>query len=143
VTKYNVDVHVVKHPDNYEEAPFKLSVPNHIILYQRSDFNQKELLFKIEDIQPDIIICSGWTDKSYLSICKKFRKKIPTVLCMDNKWQGTLRQIIASHLSPLFFHNRFSTIWIPGKPQYTYAKKLGFNQDNIITGMYSGDVDLF
>ena len=62
---------------------------------------------------------------------------------LDNQWKGSIKQRIATALSPAFLLKRFSHIWIPGKPQYEYAKRLGFKEQNIINGVYSADVNTF
>ncbi len=138
----NVEVHVVRYPVN-KEAPFQFDFSGKIKLYERNEFSKDQLLLLAESITPDIIVCSGWVDKDYLFICKKFKKKAITILTIDNHWRGNFKQRIASFISPLYLLKRFSKCWVPGDLQYEYALKLGFKKEDILTGFYSCDFDLF
>ena len=71
--KPNAEIHIVKWPVN-QEAPFDFSFPENIKIYERNSFNAKSLWELTQKISPDIIYCSGWVDKDYLSVCKNFRK---------------------------------------------------------------------
>ena len=97
----------------------------------------------VEKISPDIIYCSGWTDKVYLKICGIYKSKIPTVIGLDNQWKGNIKQRIACLISPFYLLKKFSYAWIPGILQYKFAEKLGFNKNRIMSGLYCADVELF
>lgn len=140
--KAGADVHVVHWPVN-KEAPFQFDFGSHISFYPRRNYNGGELFQKVDSINPDIIICSGWLDRTYLKICRKYFKKIPTVLALDNHWVGNLKQKLASLISPFSLLNRFSHCWVPGDLQFEYARKLGFNAKDIYKGFYCADVDSF
>ncbi|MGZ4099126.1 MAG: glycosyltransferase family 4 protein, partial [Bacteroidia bacterium] len=135
-------VHIIRWPVN-KEAPFQFEFPEGIKVYDKDNYKRNQLSQLIQEINPDIIICSGWIDKDYLNIVKSYYKKIPTVLACDTHWTGTLRQHIASLLSPFFLKNRFSHAWVPGEPQYNYVKKLGFSTGNIYKGFYCCDLEKF
>ena len=140
--EYNVTIHVIRYPVN-NEAPFVFSLQQKINLYNRKDYQGTLLFNLIDKLNPSIIICSGWIDKDYLRICKKYYKTIPTVLTLDTHWRGSLKQHIASFLSPFVLKNRFSNAWVPGAIQKKYAKKLGFKDSEITLGFYSCDVEHF
>lgn len=139
---YNIEAHVIRLPIN-AEAPFKFAQDDNIKYYERVNYNKEQLLDLVISIDPDFIFCSGWMDKSYLNICKKFRSKIPTVLAFDNPWIGSIKQHIASVTQPFIFSNIFSHCWVPGKPQVKFAHRLGFKKENVFEGMYSADDALF
>src|SRR6185437_13333722 len=140
---YNVNVHVVRYPVN-NEAPFLFNdTDNKIVLYNRKNYSKNELLKLIKNINPNKIICSGWIDKDYLRVCKKYSKKIPTVLTLDTHWRGSFKQYLASFLSPFLLKNKFSYAWVPGIIQKKYAKRLGFKDNEITLGFYSCDFDYF
>ena len=142
IENYHVNVHVIRYPVN-NEAPFSFSAQQKINLYNRKGYNLASLLNLIEKINPSIIICSGWIDKDYLKICKRYVKKIPTVLTLDTHWRGDVKQQLAVVLSPFLLKNKFSHAWVPGNIQKQYAKKLGFKEHQITLGFYSCDVDYF
>jgi glycosyltransferase involved in cell wall biosynthesis len=124
------------------EAPFQFDFSG-MTVCEKNDFRENELLTYVFELNPDIIICSGWMDKDYVKICKHFFGKIPTVLTLDNHWRGGIKQRIAQLASPFYIRTVFSHAWVPGSPQYQYARKLGFKVANIKTGFYSADVNLF
>ncbi len=135
-------VHLVRWPVN-KEAPFEFDFPEGLKVYERDDYNSASLLELAIEIAPDIIVTSGWVDKSYLKVCRHFKGRVPTVMSMDNHWLGTARQQVMRLLAPWLLHRCFSHAWVPGRPQKEYALKLGFKADKIQTGFYSADVPLF
>ncbi len=138
----SVEIYVVRWPVN-KEAPFEFKLSPAIKMYNRMDYTTAQLAQLIVSIQPNIIYCSGWMDKGYLSICKQYRSKIPVIVGFDNQWKGTVKQWIVVLLCPFKIRNHFSHCWVPGSLQYTYALRLGFPKSNILTGFYSCDVDFF
>ena len=137
----DVEFYVVRWPVN-KEAPFKFEL-NSAYIYERNDFTNEQLLELANTINPDLIISSGWMDKGYVNVCKHYKGKVKTVLALDNHWFGNARQKIATLLSPFIVKNKFSHVWVPGKPQRQFAKKLGYKSSEISEGFYSADVDLF
>ncbi len=138
----NTNVHIVRYAVN-KEAPFSFDETGNLHFYDRNNYDEKQLIELAKKIKPDAILCCGWIDRAYLRVAKQWHRKIPTILLSDNQWIGTLKQHIAAKLSPFYLLNRFTHIWIPGKPQYRYALKLGFRNDNILTGFYSADFEHF
>ena len=127
---------MIRWPVN-REAPFQFSNPQAIKLYNKNDYSYSELQNLVNQINPNVIICSGWIDKDYLKISKLYYHKIPTVLTCDTHWRGTLKQQLAVLLSRFTLLKIFSHAWVPGKAQKTYVEKLGFKKDKIHLGFYS------
>jgi len=139
----NVDITVIRWPLN-QEAPFDFSFSEQISFYDRGDFRSNEkLLDFVTQLNPSLLYCSGWIDKGYLTVCKRFRSKIPVVVGFDNQWTGSLKQQIARVVSPFKILNHFSHCWVPGDLQEVYARKLGFKKEQILTGFYSCDFGFF
>ncbi len=138
----NAEVHVVKYPLN-AEAPFRFSEIENCTYYDRSSYDDVNLLELCKNIRPDILVISGWVDKDYMKVARHFKGKIPTVLSMDNFWLGTPKQYALRIISPLYLKRIFSHVWVPGQPQVEYAQKLGFACRQIMTGFYSADVALY
>ncbi|HEX8514884.1 MAG TPA: glycosyltransferase [Bacteroidia bacterium] len=137
-----LEIHIVRWNVN-AEAPFNFSFSSDIFIYNRTDYNDTELTLLIAEIDPSVIYSSGWTDKGYLRVCKRHKKKVPVILGFDNQWKGTLKQYIACLVSPFRILNHFSYCWVPGEPQKRYALKLGFKNENILTGFYCCDYNFF
>ncbi len=136
-------IQIIRLPLN-KEAPFKFGYihPN-ITLHLRTDFSDNQLVDTCMQFNPDMVICSGWKDKAYLKVCNHFHGKIPTVLIFDNKWKGSLRQHFAAIASPILIKNKFSHCFVPGTEQKKFAKKLGYPDNKIITGLYACDFKHF
>ena len=142
VQNHQVTAHIIRYPIN-PTAPFKFNDYDNVQFYERKKYNQSELIELANRINPKIIVCSGWSDKEYLKICKGFYSDIPTVLTFDNPWTGSVKQITYSKIAPLYFKNIFSCAWVPGDKHKIFAKKLGFKNSEIRSGLYSADFDLF
>lgn len=136
----NAEVHVLRYPVN-AEAPFEFSFSSRLNIYNRKEYDLAGLLQLAQQLQPDIVVCSGWIDKDYLKVVKSFRKRIATVMTCDTQWRGDLRQNLARIYSRFFLLPLFTHAWVPGKSQQTYVKKLGFKK--IQLGFYSCDLQKF
>lgn len=137
-----LDVHAVRWPVNVE-APFAFEENHRIQLYNRSDFDTESLLKLVEEVEPQIILSSGWIDLGYVKLCRRLKGKIPTVLLLDNQWKGTWKQRVAATISSVTIKSAFSHCWVPGQRQFQYALKLKFPENHIETGFYSADVRYF
>ncbi|PCJ83884.1 MAG: glycosyl transferase family 1 [Flavobacteriales bacterium] len=142
LAKEGIETHIVRWSVN-EEAPFDFQAKTGVFFYNRSTYSKSQLFNLVSTIQPDLIVCSGWIDKNYLHICRKYKGKIPTVLISDNHWRNTLKQKIGKVFKDYFIHNKFSDAWVPGEPQKEFVRKLGFKNYNISTGFYSADFSHF
>ncbi len=137
VNTSEVELYIYKKAVDAKEAPFQFDVDNKsIYMYDREKYSHAEMLENIKNIDPQMILCSGWSDADYLKIVTHFSGKIPTVMSMDNQWHGSMKQKIATLLSPFTLKKKFSHIWVPGEPQVFYAKKLGFKDEQIFKGYY-------
>lgn len=135
-------VHVFHWPIN-PEAPFKLDPIESVHFYDRKKYDLNSLQNTVAQINPDIIICTGWIDSDYVKVTKTFKSKIPTVLTLDNHWHGNMKQWLLASVSWFYIQTRFSHVWIPGSPQEKYAERLGFKSDRILKGYYSADTNYF
>lgn len=138
----HTEVHLIKWEVN-KEAPFNFEFSQGLHLYNRKDYNNNELLLLVKKINPDVIYVSGWLDKGYLKVCRELKKSIPVIVGFDNHWKGTIKQRLAVLASPFKILNHFTHCWVPGKPQVSYALRLGFRNEDIITGFYSCDFNFF
>lgn len=138
----DVEVYIVRWPVN-KEAPFNFDFGNSVQVFNRNDYTTVALLELVDSISPSLIYSSGWIDKGYLKICKQYRNKIPVIVGFDNHWHGNVKQHIASLVSFKKIHPYFNHCWVPGKPQYEYALRLGFKPQQILTGFYVADYKLF
>lgn len=134
-------VHVVAYPIN-EEAPFQFDFHSQLTLHNRNEHEEDSLTELIAQLKPNWIYCSGWADKAYLKVVKA-HAHIPSALAFDNQWEGSAKQKVLSLAARFIFPRQFNFAFVPGKRQVSFAKKLGFKNEQIKTGVYCCDVDLF
>ena len=128
-------VHWPIHP----EAPFQFKSTDHYTLHPKEKHNRVSLKQLLAQINPTAIVSSGWMDSDYNALAKSYQKHIPVVLTLDNWWTGSLKQRLAALTAPWFIHRRFNRAWVPGKPQISFAQKLGFSGHSLATGFYCAD----
>lgn len=142
LTDTGVAVHLVRWPVN-QEAPFDFEFGDKLNVYSRRELSNEQLIALSAEVQPHAIVCSGWVDKGYVDVCRKWKSKIPVILAMDNKWTGSFRQQLARLAAPVKVKRNFNRVWVPGRQQFEFARKLGFAEKHIATGFYSADVPAF
>ncbi len=140
--KRDTEILVVKWPVN-TEAPFEFDPGSRIKMAERKSLTDLKLHTLVAEFRPDIIYCSGWIDKGYLDVCKKYTGRIPVIVGLDNHWKGTIKQHLAALVSGFSIRKIFSHVWIPGEPQREYARKLGFERDSTLEGFYTADTTRF
>jgi len=126
------------------DAPFKIKSEPGISIINGDGVSLEELRAIAKEFNPSVLYLSGWTDKRYVKLALYYKKLgLPTITGMDNQWLGTLRQHIGVLVSKWRVLKYFTHVWVPGKPQYYFARKLGFLPQNILTGMYCADETIF
>lgn len=126
------------------EAPFVIKEEKNIRVLDDDALNLQELYKLAADFNPNLVYVSGWADKRFLKLALYYKQhEIPVVTGMDNQWLGTFRQYVASLCSKVLVRKYFTHIWIPGNPQYFFARKLGFLPEQIRTGLYCADERIF
>ncbi|MCG8477162.1 MAG: glycosyltransferase, partial [Cytophagales bacterium] len=138
----DIELHIVHWPLN-AEAPFRFRLSDKIRCYDRSGLTAAALEQLAEEIQPHHILVSGWIDKGYLALCKKWKGRVPVTGTMDTPWKGSWRQRIACLAGAWTVRNWFDMMWVTGAPQEGYAHRLGFDENAVFTGFYSADTSLF
>lgn len=133
---------IVHYPIN-AEAPFEFKSLNNAKLTTYYADKTTVINEEINRFRPEVILCSGWGNPFYLKIVEQYSKSAKTVLCFDNKWNGSLKQRLLAATSSFNFLKTFKYCWVAGNPQAEYAKKLGFKPKNIFTGLYTADTNLF
>lgn len=126
-----------------KEAPFQFKFHKNIVVRVKDDFDKKSLLKFVESCNPDLLFVSGWMDGEYVHVAKNLKYKIPVVTGIDNFWLGTSKQKIGSIVSKFIIQNKFTHAFVAGEPQREFALKMGFKSENIITGLYTADTQLF
>tara|TARA_R110002033_G_C3896269_1_gene239485 strand:+ start:12221 stop:13258 length:1038 start_codon:yes stop_codon:yes gene_type:complete len=127
-----------------KDAPFKIESEPGITICNYSETEISAMQSEINEFKPGLIYIAGWTNKQYLKIAKTYKTKgVPVITGMDNQWLGTIKQYVASLFSNFLIRKYVTHIWVAGKPQYYYARKLGFKSQHILTGLYCADESIF
>ena len=116
-------------------APFKFdNIHKNITVKERESFSEEELLNLSIQFKPDFIFLGGWIHKPYLNIVKTLN--IKTVIAFDNQWRGTLRQIFGCLYFKRKLKKYISNAFVAGQKQFEFARRLGFDDNNITKGLY-------
>lgn len=142
-TGHGVEVHLVRWPIN-QEAPFRFKEIPGVVIHERTAFSKQALRRFAAELGPSVVFASGWVDKAYLQVCRDARKRsIPTVMCSDPSWWGTMRQRVAVFAAKFWLPRTFSHAWVPGPPQADYAVRLGIRKEHVKYGFYTADTERF
>lgn len=142
----NIKIHVI-HWDKQINTPYVPEIIPNVFYYKKSFFSTKTSLHNFISKQtPKIIYVSGWMDNWYLYVVYKLKKNtsVKIIAGIDDLWHGTIKQKVASFIAPLFFKKFFDYFWVAGLPQYFYARKMGYNDSQIILHLLTtnSNVDL-
>lgn len=124
----------------YDEAQFAWIANRY---FWRSDDELSFLAAQIDEFRPEVIITVGWMVKGYMSIARAYAGKAVRIMTMDNNWLNTRKQRIGALMSPLYFRPYADAAWVPGERQAQFARKMGFQQLEIIRGLYCCDQEAF
>lgn len=142
--EYNATVKVV-HWDHRKLKPYTPPVIDHVEFVPRSRYSRSDLLQIAREYNPVLTYVSGWMDPDYLAVCKFIRRELraPVVSGFDDKWTGSLRQVIGSLVFPYLYRQYFSNAWVAGPYQYHYVRNLGFKDDEIIFDLLSANTHAY
>lgn len=136
-------IHVIHYPIN-PEAPFLFESQSGLFLYNKAELNEGAMHNLADNLCPDVLVCSGWADREYNEIASGLkRKKVTVVLCFDNLFRATLKQLVLLPFARRVFKRRYSAAWVPGEGQAKFARNLGFSTTQIFKGFYSIDTAKF
>lgn len=128
-----------------EDNPFQINTSKKIQIIKRETFkSSKNLTAYIESADPNIILVSGWFDKMYLRSIFQLRNKSYTkVCCIDNSWDNSMRQLLGCITMGRLISSLFDFAWVPGIYNYELARRVGFSNEEIYTGLYVADTSKF
>ncbi len=124
-------------------APFKFQTESEFVqIINRESCSFEDILNEIKAFQPTCLMQAGWIYKPYFEITKRLQLK-RNILLIDNQWENTLRQNIGSVYFRIKYKSLFHKAFVPGTKQKTFAKHLGFKEEDIELGFYCCDTQLF
>lgn len=136
---------LVFHWPRHVDAPFdSAGIRLQGQLHDKSDFSTEELISRVRDFRPSVLLISGWMDKDYLAIARIMKNAgVLVVAACDTQWHGTVRQHLSRVASRWLLHSAIDILWVAGERQRQLAYKLGFRGEKCWSGCYSCDWDQF
>ena len=129
------------HLGSQDAAPYDFGLSNLII---KEKEHVTGLAEHCKAFKPDLCYVAGWLDPDYLKIARILKKQGTKVVgAMDTPWNGSLRQWLGALGSTVYLRTAFDYLWVAGRKQYYYGRKLGFSHNRILDGLYTADVTLF
>lgn len=125
---------------------YELRPIDNVNFHNRADFDEDSIFDFLSSKKPDIVYVSGWMDRDYIKALKRYKKKgakCKVVCGIDDQWEGTIRQLLGRVYFRFAYKRVFDFMWVAGKPQYHYARKFGYNSDNIISNLLSAEPQFF
>jgi glycosyltransferase involved in cell wall biosynthesis len=124
----------------YDEQQFDW-IPNR---YQwEGSTDAAELLERIEQFRPDVILSSGWNIPAHRHVLEKFRGRAVRLISLDNQWHGTFRQWLGVLVARWYLHPLCDALFVAGDRQALFARKLGYAEGRILRGVLSCDQEKF
>jgi glycosyltransferase involved in cell wall biosynthesis len=121
-------------------TPYTFNLNNIIYKTKNSFVDKAKFVEYCLSLNAEIVLCTGWIDKEYNTICRKYYvRHILTVCMFDTQWCGSLRQYLAKLFAPIYIKKIFNVMWGSGLRQYEFAKRLGYDHKNIKIGFYTCD----
>jgi glycosyltransferase involved in cell wall biosynthesis len=101
------------------------------------------VLRELEEFQPDVIIVNSWHIAAYMKAARAWRGKALRVVVMDHQWLGTPKQWLGRLTRRLYIQPAFDAAFMPGDEQAVFARHLGFQQHELIVGLYTCEDSFF
>jgi glycosyltransferase involved in cell wall biosynthesis len=101
------------------------------------------LMRELDEFQPDVLIVNSWHIPTYMKAARKWRKRALRIVVMDHQWLGRPKQWLGRVTRNLFIQPAFDAAFMPGDEQAVFARHLGFDQHEIIVGLYTCDDPFF
>lgn len=97
----------------------------------------------LEVFAPQALLVVSWHYPFYRRVLKRWRGRTVRVLCMDNQWRSTAKQWVGRVSSRAYVAPLYEMAFVPGYRQEWFARRLGFDERDIIRGLYAADRDSF
>ena len=139
VNAYDAKVVVIRYRDD-PNTQYAFNTSSNLQLVFKDEIDVGSF---VEKVAPDVIILSNWNDKQYTAVCKRYIRRIPVVLALDNPYTGSAKQKILTMLAPLTINAICNKAWVAGPAQYEYARRLGYKSADILLDLYSANDPCF
>lgn len=104
---------------------------------------EQEVIAQLDELQPDALLVTSWNYRAYVRIARRWRGRAVRIMIMDNPWLATAKQLAGTVISPFYIRPSFDIAFLPNDRQRTFARKLGFRDEQIWSGVYCCDQPTF
>jgi len=105
--------------------------------------DEEQLEAALSAFDPHALLVSSWHIAAYRRVARRRRGRTLRVLCMDNQWWATPKQLLGVASAPVLIRPTYDAAFVPGERSADFARRLGFADERIIRGIYSCDHDRF
>jgi glycosyltransferase involved in cell wall biosynthesis len=113
-------------------------------LVWREPPNKAELIRRVDEFAPDVVIMGSWTrPSSYRAVLKAQPPGVQRVMVTDTQWHGTAKQWLARALHRVYLDPVFDCALVPSDRSEWFVRRLGFKADQVIRGLYTADADVY
>jgi glycosyltransferase involved in cell wall biosynthesis len=97
----------------------------------------------LADLDPHAVVVSSWHIHGFRRAVRRRKGRTLRVLCMDNQWWATPKQILGVATSRAAVRPAFDAAFVAGERSADFARRLGFGDDRIIRNLYTCDHPTF
>lgn len=97
----------------------------------------------IDAFEPDVVVMVSWFQKEYRQVMKRMRGRALRILVSTNVWESRPRQWLGRATHRRYIDPLYDAVFVPGERSEWFARRLGFEGDQIIRGSNSADVAVF
>ena len=130
---HHAEITLIHYPLN-AEAPFQFNLDERIKRIEKGSFEFERQRHSTE-IYSHVLI-SGWADSDYSTMALN-QKNAVRILAFDTAWKNTLKFQLGSIYLGWKLGGNYHYAFVPGKAQWTFAKRLRFKENQIQLGLYT------
>jgi glycosyltransferase involved in cell wall biosynthesis len=102
-----------------------------------------ELIRKVEEFAPDVIIMASWQQPAYRKVMAHMRGRALRILLSSNVWESRAKQWLGRATHRVYLRPLYDCVFVPGDRSEWFARRLGFGADQVIRGTNAADVEVF
>ena len=137
-----VDVRVV-HARGHADAPYQGDTVSAGLDAIPWDGEPEVVERALADLDPHAVLVSSWHIHAFRRAVRRRKGRTLRVVCMDNQWWATPKQILGVATSRAAVRPAFDAAFVAGERQADFARRLGYGDERIIRNMLTCDHPTF
>lgn len=102
-----------------------------------------DIIGAVTAFAPDVVLMHSWHVKAYRATLDVLPAGTLRVLWMDNVWRNVPKQWVGRAVSRWYVRPLFDAVMVPSDRTEFFARRLGFEEGDVIRGSLSADTHLF